>query len=478
MRISLRDQLAPAKDWETALTNLVDVDSRAIADSVPGVHSAKASVFSDADRRAIADVAPGVHNAEAAAFLATHLTKVKESPENRVRYLRHIARFGREADQEAIASILKSEDDPGRRVALIKAVQEGEQARGASWPKGVLDVADATARTLIDSKDAAQFKLGVKLIGDARLAQFREPLAKMVSDRSAAEGRRESVMIALAGIDAAAAIRPIGKIVSESTEPMRVREQAVKLLAAMGQAEAMETLVAALPTVPGSLQTSIASGLVKSPGGAERLLKAIESGKASARLLQERGVAVPIAAFKLKTLDDRIGPLLKGLPPAEARIQEMINKRRDSFAKASTDLARGASAFEKSCAACHQLGGKGARIGPQLDGVGVRGPDRLLEDVLDPNRNVDQAFRVTSLNLKDGRVVSGLLLREEGETLVLADAQGKEVRVARGDVEDRAVSQLSPMPANWADQIPESEFADLLAYLLAQRPKDEPARKP
>ncbi len=454
-RISLRDQLAPAKDWDKLLVG----------------------ELSDSDRRIIADVSPGVPNAEAATFLASHLAKVKESPANRVRYLRHVARFGREADQGAIASILKSESDLVQRVALIRAVQEGEQSRGAAWPKGILDVADATARALIGSSDAGQFKLAVDLIGDARLAQFREPLAKIVADRTSAEGRREPAMVALAEIDPSAAIRPMGKILTESTEPMPLREQAAKQLAAMGQPEAMETLVAALPTVPGPLQTSIASGLVKSPGGAERLLKAIEAGKASARLLQERGVAVPIAAFNLKTLNDRVGPLLKGLPPAEARIQEIINQRRDSFGKAATNLARGASAFEKSCAACHQLAGKGARIGPQLDGVGVRGPDRLLEDILDPNRNVDQAFRVTALNLKDGRVVSGLLLREEGETLVLADAQGKEVRVARGDLEDRAVSQLSPMPANWADQIPESEFADLLAYLLTQRPKDEP-RKP
>jgi putative heme-binding domain-containing protein len=96
--------------------------------------------------------------------------------------------------------------------------------------------------------------------------------------------------------------------------------------------------------------------------------------------------------------------------------------------------------------------------------------------VLDPNRNVDQAFRVTSLSLKDGRVVAGLLLREEGEVLVLADAQGKDVRVPKGDVEDRTVSQLSPMPANWSDQIPEAEFPHLLSYLLSQKPKDEPAK--
>ena len=76
---------------------------------------------------------------------------------------------------------------------------------------------------------------------------------------------------------------------------------------------------------------------------------------------------------------------------------------------------------------CHTLASKGAKVGPQLDGVGIRGLDRLLEDVLDPNRNVDQNFRMTILNLKDGKVVRGLLLREEGEVYVMADDKGKEV---------------------------------------------------
>ncbi|MHC5540663.1 PVC-type heme-binding CxxCH protein, partial [Singulisphaera rosea] len=110
-----------------------------------------------------------------------------------------------------------------------------------------------------------------------------------------------------------------------------------------------------------------------------------------------------------------------------------------------------------------------ARVGPQLDGVGVRGVDRLLEDVIDPSRNVDQAFRVTNLALNDGRIVTGLLLKEEGAVYVLADAQGKEVRIPKDQVEERTVSQLSPMPANFVDQIPESEFYDLLAYLLSQK---------
>jgi hypothetical protein len=62
------------------------------------------------------------------------------------------------------------------------------------------------------------------------------------------------------------------------------------------------------------------------------------------------------------------------------------------------------------------------------------------------------------------------MLREEGEVVVLADAQGKEVRVPKNTIDERTLSQVSPMPANLVDQIPEADFYDLLAYLLAQRP--------
>jgi putative heme-binding domain-containing protein len=128
---------------------------------------------------------------------------------------------------------------------------------------------------------------------------------------------------------------------------------------------------------------------------------------------------------------------------------------------------KGKAVFQKQCASCHQLAGQGARIGPQLDGVGIRGAERLLEDILDPSRNVDQAFRTTVLSLKDGKVVSGLLLREEGKTLVLADATGKEVRVDGDQVEERSASPLSPMPANLLDQVGKEDLAQLIGFLLA-----------
>jgi putative heme-binding domain-containing protein len=225
-----------------------------------------------------------------------------------------------------------------------------------------------------------------------------------------------------------------------------------------------------MPAAPARLQNSIAQAMAGSREGAEALLTAIAGGKASARVLQEQAVVVRLGATRLPGLKKRLAKLTAGLPSADAKLQALIAARRKGYAKAKPDVKRGAEVFTKNCAICHQVGGKGAKVGPQLDGIGLRGLDRLLEDTLDPNRNVDEAFRTTSLTLTSGKVFQGLLLREVGAELILADAQGKEVRVAKKDVDERSVSPLSPMPADVGEKVSEKDFYDLMAYLLSLRP--------
>jgi putative heme-binding domain-containing protein len=261
----------------------------------------------------------------------------------------------------------------------------------------------------------------------------------------------------------------LGRLLADSSAPVPLRERAASSLSGINEAGARQELLRVLPTAPGPIQTAIAVGLAARKPGTEALLDAIATGKASARLLQDPRVARPLANSNIEGVGTRIATLLKGLAPADERLRELLKRRRETFGSARRDPAQGAKVFAKICANCHQLGGKGERIGPQLDGVGVRGLDRLLEDVLDPSRNVDQAFRLTNLGLANGQQVSGLLLKEEGAVLVLADSQGKELRVPRETVEERSTSQLSPMPANLSDQISEPDFHDLLAYLLLQQ---------
>jgi hypothetical protein len=81
---------------------------------------------------------------------------------------------------------------------------------------------------------------------------------------------------------------------------------------------------------------------------------------------------------------------------------------------------------------------------------------------------VDLAFRTSVLTLVDGDIQTGLQRREEGETVVFADGQGKEFTIPKSKLRKRVESQLSLMPGNFADVIPTEEFSHLMAYLLAK----------
>jgi putative heme-binding domain-containing protein len=135
---------------------------------------------------------------------------------------------------------------------------------------------------------------------------------------------------------------------------------------------------------------------------------------------------------------------------------------------ASADPEHGAVVFQQQCFVCHRVKGQGGNIGPNLDGVGVRGLHRLLEDILDPNRNVDPAFRQTVIETADGRTIAGVNLRTEGQLLVLNDAEGKEQSVLKKEIKTQTGSRLSLMPPTFEQTLSGKDLNDVVAYLLAQ----------
>src|SRR5262249_13157402 len=135
----------------------------------------------------------------------------------------------------------------------------------------------------------------------------------------------------------------------------------------------------------------------------------------SPRVLQRVGVNSRLKSSKPNNWEARLKSLTAKLPPPDDARNKLIADRRAAYATARGRPEAGQLVFAKNCAACHSMDRVGGNIGPQLDGIGQRGLERLCEDVLDPNRNVDRAFRSTLFSLKDGDVVSGLFRREEGE---------------------------------------------------------------
>ncbi len=134
------------------------------------------------------------------------------------------------------------------------------------------------------------------------------------------------------------------------------------------------------------------------------------------------------------------------------------------------DPVRGRRLFHEAgrlgCSRCHQVGAEGGDVGPELTIIGAVYERRTLaEHILFPDKLIHGAYRSHLLKLRSGEVLSGVLRREDPDEIVLADADGRAIRVRRADVEERRVAERSIMPAGLADGLSAAEFADLLAYL-------------
>lgn len=311
-----------------------------------------------------------------------------------------------------------------------------------------------------------------------RLAvSFPETTADIVITQTLQQLQKASVPVnARASLAEAVATHPkaktmLRKLLADTNEPLFLRSRIAGVILAKPTAADRMMAKDMLKTAPYAFAVAIATGLASDRESAELLFACIQSGEAPARLLQERSVINNLRVAKVRDFETRVKSLTKDLPSTEKRLDQLIKDRAEGYHNATKNVAKGKDVYAKHCAICHQMNGEGARIGPQLDGVGSRGLERLLEDTIDPNRNVDVALRATKLDLKDGRSLTGLLLREEGVAFVIADALGKEQRIPKADVDEKTTLAQSAMPANLDTTIPEADYYSLIAYLLDQKTK-------
>ena len=350
----------------------------------------------------------------------------------------------------------------------IVEVTDGDDGEAYAWlaigrfkPELPQLVLNEPGSTSIRKSLAADIARGLKLTA------VTPQLSAIFADAKTEPDARVAAARALIVVDPTSVPR-LGKPLGDDAESIVFRERLAPALATSPAGR--PALADALKSAPHRLQLALAIALSTSPDGAEALVTACTEGRAATTLLRERPVANRLAALKIADLNERVKKLTANLPPANIALDKLIADRNTAFDPAQAGATRGAEVFTKNCGVCHAVEGKGGAIGPQLDGIGGRGSARLCEDILDPNRNVDRAFRLTLVTKQDGSVLSGLLRSEDGAQVVLADLAGQEIRVAKSDVASRKETETSLMPPTFGDVITPAEFSDLLAYLLAQRP--------
>jgi putative heme-binding domain-containing protein len=139
------------------------------------------------------------------------------------------------------------------------------------------------------------------------------------------------------------------------------------------------------------------------------------------------------------------------------------------------DPAGGARVFEKNCMTCHQLGGKGHAIGPDLASSPARDPESLLTHILDPNLYVLPNYIQYVVTDKKGRTYTGLIAAQTATSITLKRENDASDTVLRSEVEEMTSTGRSLMPEGLEKNISKQEMADLLVFLAGQVGKQGPA---
>ena len=480
-------QKCPAGDTHLLHAARIALRNQLLAKDVEGVWGVVRRMKDPADTAVVAGVMLGVPTERAAEFLS-EIVPLRHPDPQLPAYAEHIGRYGRPVEHAGFLQssrqmlrVAKDEKELTLSVQLIRQLLRGMQAGGHKLAKD-----DAShfrfateAKLPLLKSDPAAARLWVETVAALPTVaddKSREALNGVALAELLAIGKADVLADDVRGpaLDAASRIEPMrlmGLLVEILNDPnagVVLKERVLVALASVPSREARGEVNVALKGVPYRVALAVALNMAATRVGGEELLGSVRGGFLPARVLQEKPVIERLRASGVPDLDKQLAELTKGLPPADQKIADLIKARSAALPLSKVDKEVGAKLYTKHCGACHQIGGMGGKVGPQLDGIGLRGAERLLEDVLDPNRNVDAAFRARILNLKDGTTKSGLMLRIEGEVLVMADDQGKEYRVPTKDIDVNRETALSPMPANFGETIAPDEFNHLMAYLLAQ----------
>ncbi len=245
-----------------------------------------------------------------------------------------------------------------------------------------------------------------------------------------------------------------------------LRGSAIRALAAFDDAATSPAILALYAKLNDTEKRDAINTLVARPGSANKLFDAIEKGDLPRTDVHAYHVQ-QLLGFKDEALAKRITSVWGEIRATAKDKLELIAKQKTILTTArlkSADLSNGRRLYTKTCSACHILFGEGGKIGPDITGSNRANLDYILENVLDPSAIVGKDYRMTILALKDGRVAQGLI-QKETDSAVTVRTINDTVVIAKSDIDERKLSELSLMPEGQLNQLTPDEQRDLIAYL-------------
>ncbi|MCW5556055.1 MAG: DUF1080 domain-containing protein [Verrucomicrobiae bacterium] len=171
--------------------------------------------------------------------------------------------------------------------------------------------------------------------------------------------------------------------------------------------------------------------------------------------------------LKSAELDELLTKVWGVARDSSADKQELIEKYRRIYRAGGSqpgDALRGRVVYTRICQQCHVLFDTGGTVGPNLTGSNRGDLDYLLQNMVDPNAVIPNDYRSSTIDLKDDRVLTGIVKEGTDQTLTIVTANETLV-VARDEIQSIHESELSMMPEGLLDPLTDQEVRDLIYYL-------------
>jgi len=243
----------------------------------------------------------------------------------------------------------------------------------------------------------------------------------------------------------------------------RVRAEAVRGLSHFPTMTAMRAVAAAVDVEPGDrfLEYTCDAALGANIAvwrDAHNEAQFVAKGTPAARVLD--------SVLGLDKQAAQILPSLQILLSKDPQPEEARNKAMTAMADMRGGSAdNGKRVFRRMCVACHMVHGEGAKLGPDMTGVGKRLDGyKLVESIIDPNAAVEEKYLSTSVITDDGRNITGLLVSETPEEVVIFDGK-EQKKIAVAEIDERVKLKQSSMPEGLAGTMSPNEFLDVIEYL-------------
>ncbi len=233
-----------------------------------------------------------------------------------------------------------------------------------------------------------------------------------------------------------------------------------------------ELLIKEWPNLYGPEKPPVMNALLSRPEWTMKMLDAIAARKFRRTDL---GVAQArqVRGLKNDALTRRLTEVWGAIQDTdEATRQGALRRWTQKLTPEALKLANpfeGQKLYATACGACHKLYGVGGTIGQDLTGSGRQNLDYLLENILFPSALVPAEFRQTTLTLKDGRSLSGIVRSRSAQAVVL-EMIGESATVSRSDIEEEVTSALSLMPEGQMEAMTDAQAVDLIGFLMSSSP--------